>query len=110
MSNLLEETIRILSENGKSESDVEWCGATGFGYFSWEEFKQLSDKIYDNGYGGQEVAPGLVIVGSDFWLERHEYDGAEWWEFKTHPAKPENKKIPITLFCNDLCEVTNDSI
>lgn len=22
------------------------------------------------------------------WLERHEYDGSEWWEYKTMPTEP----------------------
>jgi hypothetical protein len=32
----------------------------------------------------------LEIVGDDWWLERHEYDGAEWWEYKTKPSMPES--------------------
>lgn len=26
-------------------------------------------------------------------MERHEYDGSEWWEFKTIPIKP-NRLLP----------------
>jgi hypothetical protein len=29
----------------------------------------------------------IIVVGKDWWLERHEYDGSEWWEFKTMPDK-----------------------
>ena len=25
--------------------------------------------------------------GSDWWLERGEYDGSEWWEFRREPVK-----------------------
>ena len=40
----------------------------------------------------------LLIVGDDWWLERHEYDGAEWWEFKTLPCEPfEEKKVAGVL-------------
>ena len=34
----------------------------------------------------------LLIVGKDFWLERVEYDGSEWWEFKTMPREPEETR------------------
>ena len=30
----------------------------------------------------------LVVVGKDFWLERNNYDGSEWWEFKQVPVEP----------------------
>ena len=40
---------------------------------------------YDNGFGGAEVHGDLKIVGNDWWMERGEYDGSEWWEFKTLP-------------------------
>ena len=29
-----------------------------------------------------------VAVGDNWWLERAEYDGSEWWEFKTIPKEP----------------------
>jgi len=103
MKNLLKETLEILKENNKTEEDVLWCSVTDIdeyhhdfenakeGYFGFEEFKKWADKNYDSGYGGQEVHPRLFIVGKDFWLERHEYDGSEWWEFKTMLLKPEKE-------------------
>lgn len=87
MKNLLKETLDILASNGKTPDDVIWCGSN-ISWFTWDEFKIVSDTSYDSGYGGQEVAENLLIVGKDFWLERHEYDGAEWWEFKSMPKKP----------------------
>ena len=94
MKNLLKETIEILNENGKTESDVLWVGR-GFGTLNmkeykttWEDFKEKADFEYDDGYGGNEIPMDLIIVGKDFWLERHEYDGSEWWEFKTMPKEP----------------------
>lgn len=32
-----------------------------------------------------------VVVGKDFWLERGEYDGSEWWSFKTTPQCESDK-------------------
>lgn len=54
---------------------------------------QLLDKIgglefvNPDGYGAQHVPKDLVLVGEDWWIERYEYDGAEWWDFKSIPAR-----------------------
>jgi len=87
MKNLLSETIEILSDNNKTESDVLWVGDLT-AYFSWEHFKKIASVDYDNGFGGAEIIQCLKVVGNDFWLERHEYDGSEWWEYKELPKKP----------------------
>lgn len=42
----------------------------------------------NNGYGWPEIPKDLVVVGDNWWLERAEYDGSEWWEFKTIPKEP----------------------
>ena len=89
MSNLLHETIGALKENGKTEKDIKWIGSNEV-EIPQEMFFKMADTVYDSGYGGQEVASDLMIVGYDWWLERHEYDGSEWWEFKTIPNKPKN--------------------
>lgn len=88
--NLLRETLDILGQNGKAVSDVRWVGFDGREPVvgSWDDFERHADVDYDNGYGGAEIAMGLKIVGDDWWLERGEYDGSEWWEYKTLPAKP----------------------
>jgi len=39
---------------------------------------------YDNGFGVQELY-GYVLLDDNDWLERHEYDGSEWWEYKKYP-------------------------
>lgn len=113
LTNFLEETIRCLNENGKTEEDVLWVGR-GFGKFgsfnsigsfsrffrncfsdtpekykaTWEDFKLKADFNYDDGYGMVYIPADLIVVGKDFWLERAEYDGSEWWEFMTVPAEP----------------------
>lgn len=92
--NLLNETIEIIEKNGKLPSQVLWVG-TDVRYFSWEEFKSISDFEYDEGFGGNEIKDTLKVVGSDWWLERHEYDGSEWWEFKSLPEKPLNSVVPL---------------
>ena len=45
--NLLNETIEILKENGKTEKDVKWCGSNQYGYFNWKNFAKLANEEYD---------------------------------------------------------------
>lgn len=82
--NLKNETIELLHKNGKTEKDVRWVGTTEF-TIPVHLFWKLADQKYDSGYGAQEVAKDLIVVGDEFWLERNDYDGAEWWEYKEFP-------------------------
>lgn len=86
--NLLEETLEILAKNNKTADDVLWVGSKDGKYaITWEQFTLNANIDYDNGYGGNEIRAELVVVGENWWLERGEYDGAEWWEFKILPTK-----------------------
>lgn len=93
MANLLKQTLEILKNNGKSSDDVRWVGVHAEPYKkkdaegSWDDFAKLANIIYDDGYGGNKIERCLVVVGDDWWLERGEYDGGEWWEFKTLPQR-----------------------
>lgn len=89
--NLLQETIEKLKEHNKTWDDVLWIGGSEFS-ISIEDFKILANCEYDNGYGSQIVAQDLKIVGKDWWLERSEYDGSEWWDYMTFPIKPLEQK------------------
>lgn len=95
MINFLEETK--LSMGPKKSQDIDWIGSMDGEYaMTWEEFEKLANFEYDGGFGSQKIASDLVIVFKDgSYLERAEYDGSEWWEFKTQPEKKENAK-PIT--------------
>lgn len=95
MANLLEETIDILAENGLTLDDIEWIGKDD-GYFSKDLFIKLADNSYDDGYCEASV-DYLFVVGKDWWLERHEYDSSEWWEFKKLPVKPEKEIFPKAI-------------
>lgn len=92
MRNLYEETLDILKENGKTENDVMWFGRLFYDddqqEYPRDKFKEYLNYKYDGGYGGTEVDEYLYIVGDNWWLERHEYDGSEWWEYKTMPTRP----------------------
>jgi hypothetical protein len=97
MTNLLEETLDVLKANGKTPDDVRWVGNKGSNASTWQEFKRLAKVNYDNGYGSAEIDTTLVVVGSDWWLERHEYDGSEWWEFKSLPHRPIQTPKPLSV-------------
>jgi len=96
MRNLLEETLECLEENGVELADVRWVGCREF-QIPISEFLEKADAEYDSGYGWQEVATDLTVVGDNFRLERHEYDGCEWWEFKVLPQKPTEIKTNIKI-------------
>ncbi len=92
LRNLLEETLERMKLRGKLPHDVRWVGLAQ-GEFSpvgsWDDFAKLAAVVdYDSGFGGQVVARDLVVVGDGWWLERGEYDGSEWWSFKSLPVLP----------------------
>lgn len=66
------------------------------------------DVEYDNSFGYTKVALDLVVVGEDWWLERHEYwyenDCSGWWEFKRMPVKPTKSKMLDRVISNDDCD------
>ena len=64
MENLKLETLTDLKMHGKTAEDVRWVGTRG------------------------RKIPLDVFWEEADWLERHEYDGAEWWEYKEHPSQP----------------------
>lgn len=96
MSNLLKETLELFKDLDITEEEVLWVG-TLRSHMTWEHFKLIADVQYDSGFGSQEIACDLLIVGTDWWLERTEYDGAEAWDFKTYPTKPEKERHPQTV-------------
>lgn len=78
----------ILQHHGKVKDDVLFVTDDKV-YCRFDEFLNLiKDYEYDSGYGVPYIYYKLKIVGKDWWMERHEYDGAECWEFKTIPTKP----------------------
>ena len=97
--NFKEETISTLHEHGKSDSDVLWVGGEDF-TIPVSLFWKLADNEYDSSYGSTQIPMDLVVVGKDFWMERHEYDGSEWWEFKHQPEKPSEERTVQRVISN----------
>lgn len=77
MVNLLSEAVSVIEENGLTHCDVEFVALA-------------KDIYYDSGYGINEIPLGLVVVGTDWWLSRGEYDGSEWWNFNRKPERPQS--------------------
>ena len=89
--NLKEETLKVLHNHGKGKEDVKYVCGEDF-QISLEQFWELSDTEYDSSYGAPEIATDLMLIGEDFWMERGEYDGFEWWDFHT---MPDTTRLPI---------------
>lgn len=98
--NLLKETKRELREHNKKLSDVKWIGNTEY-KIPLEAMRELFDHDYDSGYGSPKVAEDLIVVGADWWLERHEYDGSEWWEYKEIPTMPNDTREVGSVFASE---------
>ena len=58
----------------------------------YEEFLQKLNFEYDAGYGGQELHGMIWLKEENTWMERGEYDGSEWWEYRKCPKIPEELK------------------
>lgn len=87
MTNFYDETLTVLLKHGKQTKDVCWVGARDGAYsISWAKFVKLTrDVEYENRLGKAKIALDLVVVGEDWWLERNDFDGSEWWEYKERP-------------------------
>ncbi len=97
--NLLEETKRVLKKHGHTLSDIVWVGCEDY-CIGINQFIELANVDYDEGYGIEEVATDLLVVGSNWWLERHEYDGSEWWEYKSMPQMPQEVRSVNRVVAN----------
>ena len=94
LTNFLEETEEAILDSGHKIEDVMFIGSSDGEYrLNYEEFKNIADFEYDDGYGSQEIASDLIIYFKDHtYIERGEYDGSEWWEYNTPKDFNENDK------------------
>lgn len=90
--NLVKETKERLYAHQLLESSVLWVGSRdGRFALTWKDFcDKFTNVSYQHLWGEQEIAGDLVVVGSDWWLERTCLDGAEGWAFKRKPSKNPN--------------------
>ena len=101
MKNLLEETEKMLQDLGKTWQDVRYICGNGY-EISQGDFRRIATGFnYSADYGHQYVPEDLTIVGDGWWLERGEYDGSEWWEFKSCPRRPTTIRPLLTIDGNE---------
>ena len=110
-----EELLKQLVSNGKTIGDIK-CAVISLNYnfnneyhkpnendklfvlkdghtqAELEAFMKQLDVEYDNSFGCQELF-GYVMFHDESWLERNEYDGSEWWEYKKFFIPEECKRI-----------------
>lgn len=97
--NLLKETQSIIMEELHKPKDIIFIGSEESGHScSWEQFTELANIEYDNGYGSQKIAKDLIIVfNNGAKMRRDEYDGAEGWVYDKPFKMPEELKAIKSL-------------
>ena len=91
MSNLWKETLEILEKHKKTYDDVI-CICSDDYRISKDNYKEIAEQTnYYDGYGAQEVVSDLRLYGDNWYIERAEYDGSEWFEYRTI----EHKDLPL---------------
>lgn len=112
-TNLLDETVKFLQKYDKTLDDVVFIQGDDF-EITRKNFETVARYTnYDSGYGAQHVPKDLVLVGDNWWIERYEYDGAEWWDFKSIPARSKYMKSVTNLhkgMWDTLAEMNEDAL
>lgn len=70
----------------REDSGEKFFLKKGFTSEDLEAFLSSISFTYDSGYGSQELFG--TVWGKDWWAERREYDGREWWELRRYPPIP----------------------
>ncbi len=105
MINFKEEILDAIASNNKSTEDVDYVILNEYQLTSdsnaeyvpseieFDHLLEVADGIiYDDGYGTVIIDDSLKIVFKDgTYMDRKEYDGSEWFEFHSTPARPSNK-------------------
>ena len=89
MLNAKKELLEVIPEGTKIKCAIVNKHLLKVGYTEdeFEDFLNLLDFKYNNGYGGQNLY-GAVWLEDGTWLDRGEYDGSEWWEHIVMPEIP----------------------
>ena len=101
MSNLLRETKEILAKHNLTLDDIRFIKTSHGDFYPSNGGRTFLNVEYDNGFGTNEIDLDLMIVGDDWWLERHEYDGSECWKFKRLPTFGPRARQRVTPYADD---------
>lgn len=102
--NLLQETIKAIKDSGHTPEQIIFIGSEESGHHcTWEEFQELADIEYGDGFDAQMVPLDLIIVfdgGATMW--RSEFNGSEIWDYSRPFVFPSSLK-PITRLAGPFC-------
>jgi hypothetical protein len=88
IENFEEETRREIKNVGLTPEMVAFV-TDGENSQSFDDFISNCNFEYNSSFGRAYINSNLEIVFNDgSWLERGEYDGSEWWQYKKTSAKP----------------------
>lgn len=97
--NAKEELVRHIADNKiksriiamRISREINWDEREdAVSYDAGDDFEVAINHLdfeYDSGYGGQELY-GTIWYEDGTWSERDEYDGSEWWEYRSCPEIP----------------------
>ena len=88
-----------------SVKDNDWIDNANLYEIKLDDFIQFAKSYdYDEGFGSAEVNKTLRIVFYDgSFLERAEYDGSEWWEYK-------KLEKPIEMYKGDVKRILSTKL
>lgn len=94
MTNFKQETLERIGEHKVAEYKLEYVRDwslsenptyMGSGEIKWDAVTK-SELTYDSGYGCQYWRGWITFKDTPDWLERQEYDGSEWWAWRSKPS------------------------
>ena len=100
MTNFKQETMQLIGDHKIDEYKLEyardWYLSTitsykGKGEITWDEIQE-SMLSYDESYGAQCWRGFITFKDTPDWLEREEYDGYEWWAWRSKPSLEKEEK------------------
>lgn len=94
--NFKEEILECLKLHNKTVDEIQWIGCKDY-RIPMDEFWKLANVDYNNNCLYRLIPYDLLIVGLDWWMERNEYNGFEWWEFKEICKEPKEIYLPLRL-------------
>jgi hypothetical protein len=100
--NLKVETLMVLDRLDYTIDDIAWVGSDEL-EIPVDRFFELADQEYDSDFGSAKVCRDLIICMKDgSWFERDEYDGSEWWQYRTAVRRPSMFLAEVeTVFVKD---------
>lgn len=94
MTNFKQETLKLIGDHEVDEYFLtytkDWSISEdpvykGSGKILWDEITR-DELVYDSGHGTQNWRGFITFKDTPDWLEREEYDGMEWWVWRSKPS------------------------